>query len=123
MSAMDHARAEELFSAYVDGELAPADRAALDEHLGACERCRGELDLFQKTVGAMHSAGASAPPSGPSAEFMDALRAQINTRSRGRFFGKRPRSYRLELISLVTLVIALTIYVVLSLAQPLLFVR
>ncbi len=51
---------------------------------------------------------------------MDSLRAQIRTRSRGRFFGERKRSYRLEIASLVTLVIALAIYVALHLARPML---
>ncbi len=119
MSGMDHARAEEQFSDYVDGELAAADRSALDEHLRGCEQCRRELASFQQTIGAMRGARSATT----SPEFMDALREQIHTRSRGRFFGKRTRSYRLEIISLVTLGIALAIYVVLSMAQPLLFVR
>lgn len=33
-----------LLSAYLDGELAPAERASVDAHLAGCLDCRGELD-------------------------------------------------------------------------------
>lgn len=117
MSAeIDHERAEALFSDAVDETLPAAERAALDAHLAGCERCRGELEAFKRTIAAIHGAAREAP----SPEFMDSLRAQIRTRSRGRFFGERKRSYRLEIASLVTLVIALAIYVALHLARPML---
>jgi anti-sigma factor RsiW len=37
----------ERLSDYVDGELAPADRAACDAHLAECAECRGALDEMQ----------------------------------------------------------------------------
>ena len=36
---------EELLAGYVDGSLPAGDRAAVDEHLAACSRCRGEVSL------------------------------------------------------------------------------
>jgi hypothetical protein len=65
----------------------------------------------------MHG-GAASPSASPSPEFMDTLRSQIRDRSRGRFFGGRRRSYRLEIASLITLLIAVTVYVALSMLQP-----
>jgi anti-sigma factor RsiW len=117
--ADEHARAEAQFSAFIDGMLAAADRTALEQHLATCERCRGELDSFKQTMAAVQKSSAVTP----SPEFMDKLRSQIRTRSRGRFFADRPRSYRLEIASLVTLVIAVTIYLVLQMVQPMLLLR
>jgi anti-sigma factor RsiW len=34
----------DLLSAYLDGELAAADRAAIAEHLSSCIACRAEID-------------------------------------------------------------------------------
>ena len=36
---------ELLLAPYVDGEVAPEDRAAVDAHLDACGPCRGDLDV------------------------------------------------------------------------------
>jgi anti-sigma factor RsiW len=115
----EHARAEAQFSAFVDGMLPAAERAALEQHLASCERCRGELDSFKQTMAAVQKSS----PVTPSPEFMDKLRSQIRTRSRGRFFGDRPRSYKLEIASLVMLVVAVTIYLVLQMVQPMLLLR
>ena len=112
-----HEAAQAEFSDYCDEELAPPARAALEAHLAGCAPCRAELDAFRRTLAAMRGA-AAAPPAAPP-EFLDDLKAQIHRRSRGRFFGQRRRGYRLELFSLVMLIVALTIYVALRMAQPL----
>ena len=114
MRTMDHEAAQALFSAYVDGELTPAERAALDEHLGGCAPCTAELASFRQTLSAMRGA---TPVASPDA-FMAELKAQIRTRSHGRFFGARRQGYGLELASLVTLLIAVGVYVLLSVMQP-----
>lgn len=123
---MDHAAAQALFSDYADDELSAADRARLDEHLHGCEACRGELATFESTLAALRANKAEASADlGP--EFMDNLRSQIRVRSRGRFFGDpsqaKKRSYRIEIASLITLLLATTIYVVLSLVEPMWLVR
>lgn len=46
-------------SAYLDGELAPADRARVDAHLGGCERCRARLGELRATASLI--AGLSDP--------------------------------------------------------------
>ncbi len=114
-----HDRAMAQFSDYLDGALGPDERAKLDQHLASCAPCRSELDALEKTLAAMR--GAARPEASP--EFMDSLREQIRTRSRGRFFGGKRRTYRLEIASLVMLVIAVVIYVVLQMVQPLLLVH
>ncbi len=116
----EHTRAQAQFSDLLDGALAAPDQAALEQHLAGCPACKAELDVFQQTMQALRG---GRPADTPSPEFMTSLREQIRTRSRGRFFGERRPSRRLEIASLVTLVIAATIYVVLRLAQPLLFLR
>ncbi len=56
-------------TAFVDGELPPADRDALEQHLPSCASCRQTLALLQRTV-----QGLSALPAfEPSA----ALRRQV----------------------------------------------
>ena len=122
-SAIDHDQAQAEFSDFVDGALSAEARAALEAHLAGCEPCRGELEVFRKTLEALRGGAPAAAAEGPSPAFMDSLKAQINTRSRGRFFGQRRRSYRLEIVSLLTLLVAATIYVALTMAQPLWLVR
>ena len=43
--------ARELFSAFVDDELDPRERSALDAHLVGCADCRRELDRFFREQG------------------------------------------------------------------------
>ncbi len=53
---------ERRLSPYVDGELAPDDRADVDRHLTACTRCRGvvrDLERIRRTAGAL---GPMTPP-------------------------------------------------------------
>jgi anti-sigma factor RsiW len=116
MIAVDHTRATELFTAYWDQDLAPADQSALEEHLKSCVVCRREYQTFQKTLGAVNQLDKMmAPP-----DFADGVRARIRKRSRGRFFTPRKMAERIpyELFSLVMLGLLLAIYLVLQLAHP-----
>jgi hypothetical protein len=45
----EHSRMEAL-SAYLDGELSPAKRKALESHLGACGQCQWNLQTLRTTV-------------------------------------------------------------------------
>jgi anti-sigma factor RsiW len=116
MIDVDHAQATELFSAYFDQDLAPAERSALEEHLGSCVVCRRDYQAFTKAVGAVGlMQKAPAPP-----EFLDEVRARIRKRSRGRFFTPKRLAERIpyEIFSLVMLGLILAIYLVLQLSQP-----
>ncbi len=46
----EHRYAEERLSAYLDGELTPQERLAVEQHLGRCQACRWNLHTLQQTV-------------------------------------------------------------------------
>jgi anti-sigma factor RsiW len=49
-------------SAYLDGELPAADRARVDAHLRACDRCERFGGAFGAVVGALRRELADPPP-------------------------------------------------------------
>ena len=113
---MDHARANELFSAYAEGQLGAEDAKALDEHLKSCESCRADYEVFQRTMVALSGLAATdAPP-----DFVASVRDQVRKRSRGRFFGSRRMTDRIpfETLSVVMLIVLLCLYLVLHAMQP-----
>ena len=61
---MTCAEARALFSALVDDELSPAERAAVDAHLGGCAECRRELARFSSTVSMVRALPAERAPVG-----------------------------------------------------------
>lgn len=113
---MDHQQASNSFSDYVDGSLAPRERAELEQHLGACIQCRTELQAFKRTVGSLGLLKQHAPPS-----FLPDIQQQIHKRSRGRFFGRRWKLFgRLpfEWVSLAMIVAMLVYYILLLRGSP-----
>jgi hypothetical protein len=52
----------ERLSAYLDGELAPAERAALDAHLRECEQCQRELAALLQTRALLRALPTPALP-------------------------------------------------------------
>lgn len=53
----------ELVTDYLEGRLAPAERARFDVHLARCEGCRAHLEQFRATIRALgHLPGESLPP-------------------------------------------------------------
>ena len=117
MSAPDsHQRTAEAFSAYLEGELAPAERARIDEHLATCTQCRVSLERFRRTVGRLGTLKRAAP-----GNFLAGVQAQINRRSRGRFFGKRYLLFGripFEWLSLAMIVAMLLYYIVFVQSSP-----
>lgn len=117
MSATDiHQRTAESFSAYVDGDLPPAERASVDEHLAHCIQCRVSLERFRRTVGRLGTLKRPAP-----GDFLASVQAQINRRSRGRFFGKRFLLFGripFEWLSLAMIVAMLVYYIVVLQTTP-----
>ena len=49
-------------SAFLDGELVPAERERVEAHLATCERCREELAELSQTVGLLRRLPAVAAP-------------------------------------------------------------
>lgn len=56
---------------YVDGELPPAERAAVDEHVADCASCRRILEREQALRAALHDYGNAVEPL-PDAAYFDA---------------------------------------------------
>lgn len=105
---MDHAEAAELFSAYHDGELPPADHERVEQHLAGCASCRADYERFRAALGAVSLLKQPAPK-----DFEGAIKGQIRKRSRGRFFARpapRITQWTLSIISLVTLLVTVLIY-------------
>jgi predicted anti-sigma-YlaC factor YlaD len=113
---MDHQKASDLFSDYVDGSLPDADRGELEQHLAICIQCRTELESFRRTVGSLGKLKKAAPTT-----FLPAIQNQIYTRSRGRFFGRRWKLFGrvpFEWVSLVMIVAMLLYYIALLHGSP-----
>src|SRR5919202_1120065 len=55
-----HVRDE--LSAYLDGELSPGARRAVDDHLAACAECRAELEGLSRTRDLLRALPSVAPP-------------------------------------------------------------
>ncbi len=47
--------------AYVDAELAPAERVAFEAHLAACPACRAEVEGLRALLAAAAALPAAAP--------------------------------------------------------------
>jgi mycothiol system anti-sigma-R factor len=56
------AEAVERLWTYLDGELSPGDRAALEEHLGFCRVCCGEVEFAKELRGFLARSGAEQLP-------------------------------------------------------------
>ena len=116
MPENQHERAQEAFSAYVEGELGDQQRRQVEEHLRACIQCRTELERFRATLGRLGDLRAKAP-----GKFLADIQDQIRTRSRGRFFtGRRLLFGRLpfEWLSLAMIVAMLIYYIVTLRTSP-----
>jgi anti-sigma factor RsiW len=60
---VNHSRAQELLSPYLESDLSGADRSAVESHLAACAACSEELDLLRDTVALLRRLPApEAPP-------------------------------------------------------------
>ena len=118
MSAVDsHTRAVDSFSAYLEGELAPEAKEALEQHLATCIQCRTSLERFKLTLGGL---GRLKGPAAPHS-FLADVQQQINRRSRGRFFRRRWMLFGripFEWLSLAMIVAMLVYYIVFLQTSP-----
>jgi anti-sigma factor RsiW len=111
-----HARAQSNFSGYLDGELPDAERKVVDEHLAVCIQCRTELTRLKTAVQQLGGMRERAPRS-----FLADIQKQINTRSKGRFFGRRRLLFGripFEWVSLAMIVAMLVYYIVTQHGSP-----
>ncbi|MCC6748071.1 MAG: zf-HC2 domain-containing protein [Deltaproteobacteria bacterium] len=110
---MDHQRANELFSEYLEGELPPEEKQAVEEHLAGCDTCRAELEAFRTTLRGLSGLHTLPPPT----DFAHQVEQRIHRRSRGRFFGDDRTLSRIpfEWLSFALIVFVLAMYVLLML--------
>ena len=72
-------------SRYIDSELTPRQRAAIDEHCRDCARCQRVIAGLQRTVSLYRQAGSPPMPA----------RTQAKARARiARLFDRQPRPKR-----------------------------
>jgi len=113
---MDHEQASNTFSDYLDGTVAPRDKADLERHLAACIQCRTELESFRRAVGLLGRLKQPAPPG-----FLPGIQQQIYKRSRGRFFSRRWKLFGripFEWVSLAMIIAMLIYYIALMHGAP-----
>lgn len=107
---MDHEGATEMFSNFIDGDLAGPAKAELEQHLAICIQCRTDLEEFRRAVGGLGSLKHAAP-----ATFLPQIQKQIFVRSRGRFFAKRWKLFGripFEWVSLAMIIAMLVYYII-----------
>lgn len=68
---------------YLDGELAEADRAAVEGHLASCAACRAELDRSKKLEAVLRSVPSGAAPDAD--RFLQSVRARSRRSSEARW--------------------------------------
>jgi Putative zinc-finger len=73
-------RYDELLALHVEGDLDPAEAAPIEEHLAACERCRGFLRELQVSQGALKTLGARDVGERPLAAVRAAVQTQLARR-------------------------------------------
>ena len=74
---INHHRSSQLLSAYLDGELLPAEAAAVQDHLLECAPCRAAYEGLRITKGLLGQLPVAEPP----AEFWVAVRRPPSTRA------------------------------------------
>ncbi len=112
----DHARAQDNFSALLEGEIADDERRFVDQHLRGCIVCRTELERMRRTLGTLVGLRTKAPSS-----FLADIQAQIHQRSRGRFFGPKWRLFGripFEWVSMAMIIAMLVYYIATMYAAP-----
>jgi hypothetical protein len=58
----EHERAEELLSAYIDGELSIEEATMVEKHLRECSACTQNLETLRQTVNLVRQLPAVSPP-------------------------------------------------------------
>ena len=72
---MNHSRAHDLLSAYLEHDLGDAERAAMDAHLAACATCAGDLADLRSTVDLLRRLPDPEPPPFLATRVMARIRA------------------------------------------------
>jgi tetratricopeptide (TPR) repeat protein len=100
-----HDRFNELLSEYLDDELAASDRAELEAHLTACERCRADLDGLRAVI-ARAGALTDVPP---ASDLWTGVAARIGARTLEFEPRPAPRRFAFTLPQLIAASLALMV--------------
>ena len=105
---INHHRSSQLLSAYLDGELLPAEAAAVQDHLLECASCRAAYEGLRITKGLLGQLPVAEPP----AEFWEAVRRPPPTRAVARISWWTPALQRGVLGGLAAALIVLALALV-----------
>jgi anti-sigma factor RsiW len=116
---MNHQEAKDLFTNYLDGDMADAQRTELEAHLSACTECKEEWQTFKKLMSEVSGLMNLAPPR----DVVRAVEKKIHRRSRGKFFG-RPKgsSIQFGLISFILVLLFMLGYLLLTAVNEIVFI-
>lgn len=103
---MQHQDARDLFSQYLDADLAPEQTQALQEHLASCAECKNEYELFSKTVLSIHQLRPVPVPEAFGAQVRKRLYRRRNQLKKRRWMAHFP----FEWISFFLIMVMLAIY-------------
>jgi anti-sigma factor RsiW len=108
---VDHQRAQERLSDYLDGDLSGASLEELEAHLETCTECQAELESLRKTLSVL----GGLKPVEPSPDFLQQVNQKLRRRTKSPFdfsFGL-DRKIPFEAVSMVLLGILLALYLLL----------
>jgi len=108
---VDHQRAQDLLSDYLDGELSDESISELEQHLESCDECQSELESLGDTLSVLKG----LKPADPSPDFLQQVTKKVRRRSKSAFdfnFGL-DRKIPFEAVSMILLGILLALYLIL----------
>ena len=73
----------ELLMDYLEGTLAPDIRAALEQHVVGCARCRAFVESYRKAPGVLRNATATTLPPELARKLQDFLRTRMERNDEG----------------------------------------
>jgi anti-sigma factor RsiW len=105
---MDHESARAYFTEYHDGELADADRRALEEHLSSCAACSSEWDTYRRAIEEVSGLRTLAPSEDFARQVSLAIELRAaRRRNRG---GLSLTGVRMAVLSLVLIMLFIMAY-------------
>ncbi len=78
---MNHNDIRHMLSEYIDGAITSEDRAAIEEHLTTCVKCREALKELRQTVAHIRSVEELDPPAWMTQKIMAKVRAEAEKKS------------------------------------------
>ncbi len=116
---MNHQEAKDLFTNYLDGDMADAERSALEAHLSTCTECKQEWQTFKKLMSEVSGLMNLSPPK----DVVFAVERKIHRRSRGKFFGRQKgSSIQFGLISFILVLLFMLGYLLLTAVNEIVFI-